>query len=69
MQQINMNDFPNSSGWHVIHDVNTQMYKLKAMSNGKELDGVFTSRVQAESALRKYLMCQTPGPGRKKKSE
>jgi|TARA_R110000782_G_scaffold125431_2_gene217038 hypothetical protein len=54
MQQVDLTQFPNSSGWHVIHDPTTLMYIIKN-SNGNKRQGQFTHRRMAEVALQGYL--------------
>ena len=70
VQQVDLNEFPNSSGWHVIHDPNNMVYKIKS-ENGNVQAGVFTQRVFAEKHLYDYLkkMSEPTKPvGRPKKN-
>jgi hypothetical protein len=55
MQQIDLTEFANSSGWHVIHDSNTLQYLIKS-SNGKTRPGSWTHKRFADKALRDYLL-------------
>lgn len=63
MQPIDIEKFPNSSGWHVVHDNETQMYKLVS-EKGRVLEGRYTTRIFAQKALYDYLerMSQPPRP-------
>lgn len=54
MQQVDLTQFPNSSGWHVIHEPSLLMYVIKN-NNGNKRPGVFTHRNMAEVALQDYL--------------
>lgn len=55
MQQVDLTQFPNSSGWHVAHDPSLLMYIIKN-ENGNRKEGVFTHRNMAEVALQDYLI-------------
>ena len=55
MQQIDLTEFANSSGWHVTHDSNTLQYLIKS-SNGKTRPGSWTHKRFADKALRDYLL-------------
>ena len=55
MQQIDLTEFANSSGWHVTHDPNTLQYLIKS-SNGKTRPGSWTHRRFADKALQDYLL-------------
>ena len=70
MQQIDLTEFANSSGWHVTHDPNTLQYLIKS-SNGKTRPGSWTHRRFADKALQDYLLViqkttHTPPKGKRK---
>ena len=54
MQQVDLTQFPNSSGWHVVHDPDNMCYRLKS-EKGQSQPGSYTQRVFAEKALYDYL--------------
>lgn len=69
VQTIDLNEFPNTSGWHIIHNADRMVYEIKS-DNGRVLDGTFTHRKLAEKHLYDYLnkMSQPKKPvGRPKK--
>lgn len=71
MQQVDLTEFPNSSGWHVVHDPDRMCYKIKS-AKGQTKNEVFTQRRFAEKALYDYLKKVSEPvkkPGRPKKSE
>ena len=55
MQTVDLTEFTNSSGWHVIHDPNTMQYLIKS-SNGKARPGSWTRKRFADKALLDYLI-------------
>lgn len=55
MQNVDVTNFTNSSGWHVIHNPETMQYEIKAESNGKVRPGSWTHRRFADKALHDYL--------------
>tara|TARA_R110000824_G_scaffold75809_1_gene192181 strand:+ start:434 stop:658 length:225 start_codon:yes stop_codon:yes gene_type:complete len=61
VQPVNLAEFPNSSGWHVVHDPNNMVYKVKS-SSGNVQSGVFTQRVFAEKHLYDYLKKMSAPP-------
>ena len=70
MQQTDLTEFANSSGWHVVHDPNTLQYLIKS-SNGKTRPGSWTHRRFADKALQDYLLViqkttHTPPTGKRK---
>ena len=70
VQPIDLNEFPNSSGWYVTHTQNKMIYEIKS-DLGRKLSGVFTHRTFAEKYLYDYLkkMSSPPKPvGRPKKN-
>lgn len=54
MQPINIEQYANSSGWHVIHNADTHLYKI-VNTKGRELKGSYTSRIFADKGLDTYL--------------
>lgn len=54
MQHVDLTEFTNSSGWHIIHDSETFMYRIKA-ANGVTKPGSWTNKRMAEKALFDYL--------------
>ena len=54
VQSVDLNEFPNSSGWCVVHDPNSMTYKIKSKS-GNVQSGTFTHRTFAEKHLYDYL--------------
>ena len=55
MQNVDVTNFTNSSGWHVSHNPKTMQYEIKAESNGKLRPGSWTHRRFADKALYDYL--------------
>ncbi len=71
MQPVDLTKFPNGSGWHVIHDPNNMVYKIKS-EKGQVKNQVYTQRRFAEKALYDYLEEVSKPPqkvGRPKKIE
>lgn len=58
MQNTDLTQFDNKSGWTVIHDNETNMYVIKN-ANGNKRPGFFTSRRFAEKSLFDYLTVLT----------
>jgi hypothetical protein len=54
MQTLDLEDFTNSSNWHVKHNGDSGMYTVRS-EKGHTLPGVFTMRKLAEAHLLKYL--------------
>ena len=54
MQEVHIENYPNTSGWHIVHDQDTQMYSIRS-SKGHKVIGRWTSRRFAEVALQNYL--------------
>jgi homoaconitase/3-isopropylmalate dehydratase large subunit len=54
MQNVDVTNFPNSSGWKVIHNSNNMSYELKA-DNGVVKPGTYTHKRFADKALFDYL--------------
>jgi hypothetical protein len=55
MQQVDLTQFPNKSGWRVVHNSDLMTYQLKA-ENGSVKPGTYTHRTFAEKALHDYLV-------------
>ena len=71
MQKVDLTEFPNGSGWHVVHDPNNMCYKIKK-EKGQTKNAIFTQRSFAEKALYDYLKKVSAPPkkvGRPKKTE
>jgi|TARA_R110000751_G_scaffold62355_5_gene128692 hypothetical protein len=70
MQDVDVTNFTNSSGWHVSHNPNTLQYEIKAESNGKLRPGSWTHRRFADKALHDYLAhIQKTSPNELKKAK
>lgn len=54
MQPVDLTKFPNTGGWHIIHDSDNMVYKIKS-GKGQTKNQVFTQRRFAEKALYNYL--------------
>ena len=54
MQDMDITNFTNSSGWHVVHNPDIMVYEIKS-SNGKIRPGTYTHRRFADKALYDYL--------------
>jgi hypothetical protein len=54
MEIKDISNFPNTSGWHIIHDSNNMCYKIKS-EKGQTKNEIFTHKSFAERALYKYL--------------
>ena len=54
VQPIDLNEFPNSSGWYISHNPKRMIYEIKS-DHGRVLDGTFTHRKLAEKHLYDYL--------------
>jgi hypothetical protein len=54
MQNTDITNFTNSSGWHVIHNPDNMAYEIKS-SNGKTRSGTYTHKRFADKALYDYL--------------
>jgi hypothetical protein len=54
MQAVDLTQFPNSSGWHVVHVPNEMIYRIKS-EKGQSRPGAWTQRTFAEKALFDYL--------------
>lgn len=54
MQEINIEQFQNSSGWHVVHNADTNMYYIKS-AKGHKFRGCWTTRRFADKVLYDYL--------------
>lgn len=54
MQQTDVTQYPNSSGWRVVQDAETNLYKI-VNQRGRVLQGVYTSRNFANRDLATYL--------------
>lgn len=70
VQPIDLNEFPNSSGWYIAHNPNRMIYEIRS-DNGRTLSGTFTHRTFAEKHLYDYLkkMSEPTKPvGRPKKN-
>jgi len=55
MKPIDLDRFPNSTGWHVRQRESDTMYEIVNNKGQRKLCGVFTQRVHAERFLEKYL--------------
>ncbi len=69
-QPIDLTEFPNSSGWHILHNPNKMTYEIKS-ENGRILNGTYTQRSFAEKYLYDYLKkmsAPTKPVGRPKKN-
>jgi|TARA_R110000765_G_scaffold394646_1_gene488189 hypothetical protein len=66
MQTFDLEQFTNSSNWHIIHDLHGQLYKI-VNEKGNSLPTTFTMRSYAEVELYKYLtkVESIKSPGRK----
>jgi len=51
---MDITNFTNSSGWHVVHNSENMTYEIKS-SNGKTRPGTYTHRRFADKALYDYL--------------
>ena len=70
MQNVDVTNFTNSSGWHVSHNSKTMQYEIKAESNGKLRPGSWTHRRFADKALYDYLAhIQRTSPNELKKTK
>lgn len=57
--QLNLDEYTNSAKWEVIHDGDTGLYMVKN-AKGRQMPGMFTSRIFAEHHLVAYLEdCQS----------
>ena len=54
VQPIDLSEFPNSSGWQVVHDPDNMTYIIKS-EKGHIKEGRYTHRAFAEKALYDYL--------------
>jgi hypothetical protein len=54
MQNIDLEQFPNTSGWHIEHERDSQMYFIKS-EKGRRMTGRWTTRIFAEKYLFNYL--------------
>jgi len=54
MKPVDLTEFTNSPGWHIIHNPQTFMYEIKA-TNGVTKPGCWTSFRLAEQELYDYL--------------
>lgn len=54
MQNVDLTQFPNTSGWKVVHNPNSMTYEIRS-DKGHTKPGTYTNRIFAEKALYHYL--------------
>ncbi len=55
MQKLELDQYPNSSGWQIVHLINDQLYEIQNKHGTPLRIGCFTNRRFAEQQLAKYL--------------